>query len=199
MLEKTEQLPLRERLSAIEGVEQAVYDPTSRVVCLILRQNADADAVMTEAESVAGPLVRLEVAFPPDIRERQRVRFIDLTREQHSEHQVSVHVTLEWQGTQHRASVTGERGAAIEMRTAALATLEALDFFIPEDLTLRLAGVKQVRAFDAELIIVSVHKTGANPRNLVGVVVVGPDTLRTVGVAVLSALNRLLGNYLARV
>jgi hypothetical protein len=189
------QTSLRERLAAIEGVSRVIVDPDAREACLVLRQNADADAVLAEGETAAGPDYRIEVAFPPEFRSRERVRFVEIQREA-TEHQVTVHVTLEWGGTHHRASVTGERSAAIELRTAAAATLQALQVFLPENVNLRLGGVKQLRAFDVDLAIVAVHRKGAEPRNLVGAVVTHGDPLRTVAVSVLNALNRLLGNYL---
>jgi hypothetical protein len=193
--ENADNFPLRERLAALEGVARVFIDPDLREACILLRQYADAEAVLAEAESFAGAELRVEVAYPPEFRSRERVRFVQLEREA-TEHQVTVHVTLEWGGTHHRASVTGERSASIELRTAAQATLQALQVFLPEDVTLRLGGVKQLRAFDVELAIVAVHRTGSSPRNLVGAVVTQGDPLRTVAVSVLNALNRLLGNYL---
>jgi hypothetical protein len=193
--ENADQASLRDRLAALEGVSRVLLDPDLREVCLLLRQNADAEALLAEAEAATGPDFRVEVAFPPEFRSRERVRFIEIQREA-TEHHVTVHVTLEWGGTHHRASVTGERSAPIELRTAALATLQALQVFLPEGVTLRLGGVKQVRAFDVDLAIVAVHRTGADRRNLVGAVVTQGDPLRTVAVSVLNALNRLLGNYL---
>lgn len=195
MDENADLTSLRDRLAALEGVGHVFIDPELREACLVLRQNADAEAVLVEAESAAGAEIRVEVAFPPEFRSRERVRFVQIEREA-SEHNVTVHVTLEWGGTHHRASVTGERSTPIELRTAAMATLKALQVFLPEDINLRLGGVKQVRAFDVELAIVAVHRTGPNPRNLVGAVVAQGDPLRTVAVSVLNALNRLLGNYL---
>jgi hypothetical protein len=195
--EGTADLPLKQKLGAIPGVERVVVDSDSRSACLVLRQNADAAAALASAAKVA-PDHAIDVAFPPDIRERQRVRFIEIRREDSTEHNVAIHVTLEWNGRQHRGTGIGERSGPIEIRTAAAATLAALEFFLPDDVPLRLAGIKQVRAFDADMIVVSVHRTGSEPRNLVGAVVMGNDPLRGAAVAVLSALNRLLGNYLAR-
>jgi hypothetical protein len=193
--DKALQTSLRDRLAAIEGVARVVMDADGREACLLLRQNADAATVLAEGEAAAGADYRVEIAFPPEFRSRERVRFVEIQREA-IEHQVTVHVTLEWGGTHHRASATGERSAPIELRTAAAATLKALQVFLPENVNLRLGGVKQVRAFDVDLAIVAVHRVGAEPRNLVGAVVTHGDPLRTVAVSVLNALNRLLGNYL---
>jgi hypothetical protein len=193
--EKTDPTTVRDRLAALPGVTRVLLDPDLSVACLLLRQNVDAEAILTEAEAAVGPGFSIEIAFPPESRSRERVRFVELER-QATEHHVTVHVTLEWGGTLHRASVKGERSTPIELRTAAAATLQALQVFLPENVHLRLGGVKQVRAFDVDLAIVSVHRTGGEPRNLVGAVVTHGDPLRTVAVSVLNALNRLLGNYL---
>jgi hypothetical protein len=191
----TDQISLRDRLASLDGVARVLVDPERREACLILRQNADAEAVLAEAAAAAAPDFRVEVSFPPEFRSRERVRFVELVREA-TEHHVTVHVTLEWGGTNHRGTATGERSIPIELRTAAQATLQALQVFLPEDVHLRLGGVKQVRAFDVDLAIVSVHRTGPDRRNLVGAVVTHGDPLRTVAISVLNALNRLLGNYL---
>jgi hypothetical protein len=190
--------PLRDQLGAIQGVDRVVVDAEGHVICLLLRPNADADAVQAAAREIARADYCIELAFPLDLRDRQRVRFVDVQRDERSDNVVAIHVLLEWDGTQHRGTAVGERGGPIEVRTAAAATLQALGFMLPKEVPLRLAGVKQVRAFDAEMIVVSVHRTGTDPGNLVGTVIMGSDPMRAAAIAVLSALNRLMGNYLAR-
>ena len=61
-----------------------------------------------------------------------------------------------------------------------------------------MAGVKRVRSFDADLMVASLFRAGPPRQQLVGAVVVGEDPLRAACIAVLNALNRLLGNYLDR-
>jgi hypothetical protein len=116
-----------------------------------------------------------------DVEPEQRIRFT---------------VTLEWGGSEYRGTASGEQGGALELRTVAAASLDAVLALVPADLQVRLAGVKQVRAFDADLIVVSLYRPDGTPHNLVGVVVTGTDVRRAAAVAVLNALNRLLGNYL---
>jgi hypothetical protein len=195
-LQDTLDQQLRERLAGIAGVERVLHDRETQEICLLLRQNADAEAVYEAALDAAGRDARVTVAFPPDFRERQRIRFVAIEHQENLDNTVSVHVTLEWAGTQHRRTATGEKGPLVELRTAAIATLDVLSVFLPPDIKLRLAGVKQVRAFDAELTVVSVYRTGPESSSLVGVVMTGTDPLRATSVSVLNALNRLLGNYL---
>jgi hypothetical protein len=134
--------------------------------------------------------------------ERQRVRLVSTARSTRPDQQVSYTVTLEWGGTETVGSATGEQGDAVELRTAATAALAAVAGLVPAPIGLRLAGVKQLRAFDAELVVVSIHRLDAQPGNLVGAVVVagpGPDNgARAAVAAVLNALNRLLDSHLAR-
>ena len=89
----------------------------------------------------------------------------------------------------------GEKGEHIELRTAAQAALIAVEKATDQPLNLRLVGVKHVRAFDGELVVVSIYG-GPGKKTLLGVVLAGSDPFRATAVAVLMALNRLLGNYL---
>ena len=82
-------------------------------------------------------------------------------------------------------------------RTSAAAALQALEQVLGEQLDIKLAGVKQVKAFDAELMVVALYKSKGAPTRLVGSVSVGDNPRRAAAVAVLNALNRLLGNYLS--
>jgi hypothetical protein len=59
-------------------------------------------------------------------------------------------------------------------------------------------GVKHVRAFDSNLMIVSVSlREGARVTRLVGCHLADTDTRRGSALAVLSATNRIMGNYIA--
>jgi hypothetical protein len=186
---------LRARLEEIDGVDHVVLDTPQQQICLILRGAAAADYVEETARALAqGYTVR--VTYPPERRDRQRVRVVSLHRETQPDQQVQFSVTLEWARREATASETGEKGEGVELRTVAAAALKAVEDFVPGGLGVRLAGVKQVRAFDADLVVVSLYRPDSQPRNLVGAVVVTGDSPRAAVNAVLSALNRLLGNYL---
>jgi len=190
---------LRTRLEAIHGVDHVIIDADIGEIWLVLR--ADVDPLAAEAaarEAADGTGFTISAAFRPEQRERQRVRFVSLDRSPSAtEPQVTFTVTLEWRGQEYTGSATGERSEPIELRTVAAAALNAIAALVPGEVVLKLAGVKQVRAFDAELLVVSLYRPDVAPHNLVGAVVVGEDALRTAVLAVLSGLNRLLGNYLA--
>ena len=122
---------------------------------------------------------------------------MELRRNVQPDQQIAYTVTLEWAGSEYSGSVSGEKGDAVELRTISSAALTAIAALVPHDVKVRLAGVKMVRAFDAEMVVVSLYRPDDEPHNLVGAVVAGDDPRRAAATAVLSALNRLLGNYLA--
>jgi hypothetical protein len=186
---------LRAAVAAIPGVEHIAIDTQSREVCLILRADVDPEWTAQQVHGAAGEFT-IHLAYRPEHRDRQRVRFVELSREELQDRNVSYRVTLEWAGSEHHGTATGERGGGVELRTIAAASLEALSTIVPGGLPIKLAGVKQVRAFDAELVVVSLYRPDAEPHNLVGAVVTGGDSNRAAAISVLSALNRLLGNYL---
>jgi hypothetical protein len=186
---------VRERLAAIPGLECVVLDEVRSEAWLVLRPNGNASAVAQEAAGIASGYA-VHLALRPEQREQQRVRFLGVQRHAESDQQVRFTVTLEWGGAEYTGSASGDRGGAVELRTIAMAALEAVCAVVPDELRIKLAGIKQVRAFDADLIVVSLYRPDAAPHNLVGVVVTEDDIRRAAAVAVLSALNRLLGNFL---
>jgi hypothetical protein len=134
---------------------------------------------------------------PPDdsvaTRERVRLLSVDSTAEPNA--QTRVRVTLEWRGEQFHAEQVGESAAPLALRTAAGAALEALRAVAPASPVVRLVGIKQIRAFDADVLVVALA-VAEPPRQLVGAVLVGSAPLRAAATAVLHALNRILGNYI---
>jgi hypothetical protein len=191
----------RSRLAQISGVATVLIDGTSDNVALICLQPIEREHVEEEARAILAEVApkvkfRIEVTYRAEHRERARVRFGELRR-QATGGTVKVEVDLEWGDESFTGSATGELGSAVELRTAGQATVAAIANIVSE-LDLKLAGVKQVKSFDAELIVVSLYAAEDPSRKFVGAVVMGPDPLRSAVVAVLSALNRLLGNYLNR-
>lgn len=182
-------------LAAIDGVERVVLEAASADVWLVLRPGADPQAVEDRARTAA-PDRSVHLLVRPDRRDRQRVRFVEVVRDVLPDQQVTFRVVLEWAGRDYVGEATGEKGGAVELRTIATAALHALAAIVPGEVEIKLAGVKQVRAFDADMVVVSLYRADARPHSLVGAVVIGEDIQRAAAVAVLSALNRLLGNYL---
>jgi hypothetical protein len=190
----------RDLLAAIPGVERVIISDVEDGVWLQCEPNQApgpildrARALLEEAGIDLEPL-ELDVVVSATRRER-RIRFDSAQRVENPNRSVSVRVSLEWDGELHQSEATGEKGDAIELRTAAQAALAAVEKVTDQPLNLRLVGVKHVRAFDGELVVVSIYG-GPGKKTLLGVVLAGPDPFRATAVAVLMALNRLLGNYL---
>ncbi|MGH7476777.1 MAG: hypothetical protein ACRELD_10835 [Longimicrobiales bacterium] len=190
-------------MQELPGVEAAILDPARAILWIVCDAAVDPDAIRRRAAEFVGELaetdqdpLRVRVvadAKPPD----RRVRLLDVARVD-APGQTTVRVTLEWNGNTFSGEASGERADPIELRTAALAALRAIVCVVESDLDLRLTGVKQVRAFDAELVVASLHRTRPTPQHFVGSVMQTDDPRRAAASAVLSALNRLLGNYLNR-
>jgi len=82
-----------------------------------------------------------------------------------------------------------------ELRTAADACVIALAKAIAGMATLELLGVKAVRAFDNNVVIVSMAYTeDGKGQRLVGCFLADTDSARGAALAVLNATNRILGN-----
>ena len=193
----SETASIRERLTAIDGVEYVFLDTESAAACLVLRADIDPAEVQEEAAAITGDAFSVSAAYRPERRDRQRVRFMELKRNVQQDQQIAYTVRLEWAGSEYTGTAAGEKGDAVELRTVSSASLAAIAALVPHDVKVRLAGVKLMRAFDAEMVVVSLYRPDDEPHNLVGAVVAGDDPRRAAATAVLAALNRLLGNYLA--
>src|SRR5690606_34128384 len=182
---------VRERLGAIPGVEHVILDDDRQEAAIVLRADVDPREVEQPANEAAGENCRVSILYRPERRDRQRVRLIELQRavqpDQQNAHtvvlraagsqhngavagdqpdkQIAYAVVLEWAGSEYTGTVAGEKGDAVEMRTIASASLTAIAALVPHDVKVRLAGVKQVRAFDAELVVVSLYRPDDQPHN----------------------------------
>ncbi|NIP78873.1 MAG: hypothetical protein GWM90_06600, partial [Gemmatimonadetes bacterium] len=108
----------------------------------------------------------------------------------------AITVRLEWDGQVHEGTASGERGLAIELKTTAHAAVRALEQLTGQDLDLRIIGVKLIHAFDSDLMVASLLRGDGSRSRFVGAVVVSDEPNAAAALAVLSALNRLLGNFL---
>ena len=188
---------LRTRLEPLEGIERVFVDSARREVFLVVRGDVDpAKAEQAARDITDDDSLHVFALFRPEHRDRQRVRFVSVDNVALPDQQIRFTTTLEWNGRLYTGTATGEKGDAIELRTVSTSALAAVSEIVANEISLRLAAVKLVRAFDAEMVVVSLYRPDATPHNLVGAVVAGDDPRRAAATAVLSALNRLLGNYL---
>ena len=193
---------LRARLLEVEGVEAVWFDDPAGVICLACEPVAEPAIVQKQTRDIIanagiGDSVRVETVVRAAGVGRIRVRFVEAQRRVESDRSVTISVKLEWQGKSVSAEARNESGDLIEMRTAAIAAVSALEQLIGEPLDVKIVGIKPVRAFDSDLVVVSMYRTGDDaPQRLIGAVPLGPDHPRAAAVAVLNGLNRILGNFL---
>ncbi len=196
----------REKLEAelmeMEGILHAAIDPRSGTAVWVVRDPGYEEAPIEIA--VRNQLAKLgldpsgldvRVTLPTQAGPRRRVRFERVEREDEGG-RVTITVCLEWGGEVFTGQATGERGPAIELKTTARAAVEALENLSGQALDLRIIGVKAVHAFDSDLMVASLYRSAGVQQRLVGAVLVTDDPLDAAAVAVLSAMNRTLGNFL---
>ena len=139
-------------------------------------------------------------AFTPqsDAR-RERLRFSEFSFTRTPAGVCVAEVELEWNpGSRFRGRSEGQSSPLGDLRIAAEAAMRALEAFSKGELAFELIGVKMVRAFDANLIIVSLAMRGSpTPTRLLGCYLAEGDIARGAATAVLNATNRLLGNFIA--
>jgi hypothetical protein len=193
---------LRPELEALPEVGAVLIDDAAQTIWLICSRAAPPDLADHARRLLADrgldpAAVTIEIAIRAERLER-RARFDRTERFESPDRQVRIRAVLEWEGNAYYGDAVGEAGLAIELRTAAAAALEALRRLTGQEIGVRLVGVKQVRAFDAELTVVSLYRTDEPAHKLIGTVLTGADGHRAAALAVLNALNRHLGNLLSR-
>ena len=130
---------------------------------------------------------------------RERLRFTDFRFLRTPAGHCSAEVELEWvEGVRVVGKATGQSSEMGDLRVAAEGALRALENFSGSALKFELIGIKLLRAFDANVIIVSIGvKRGEGPPRLIGCYLAERDPVRGAVVAVLNATNRVLGNFIA--
>jgi hypothetical protein len=129
---------------------------------------------------------------------RERLRFADFSFTRTPSGQCSAEVSLEWDSNIYVGRSIGQSSPLGDFRVAAEACLHALEDFAKDVMHFELLGIKHVRAFDSNLLIVSVSlREGQQLTRLVGCYLAETDTRRGAAMAVLNATNRVLGNHIA--
>lgn len=135
-----------------------------------------------------------------DLRRHERLRFVGFAFDRLANGRCRAQVTLEWEpSAQFVGAEEGLGSEAGELRCSASATLKAIEQAVGGAVRFELLGVKAVRAFDTNVLIVSLvsHHEG-RPQRLVGSFLAEERPERGAAVAVLNATNRLLGNIFLR-
>jgi hypothetical protein len=130
---------------------------------------------------------------------RERLRFSTFRFVRTPSGLCTAEVELEWvDGVTVVGRASGQSSPMGDLRVAAEAGLKALESFAGGALEFDLAGIKALRAFDANIVIVAVGvRKGEGPQRLLGAYLAESDPVRAAVVAVLNATNRLLGNFIA--
>ena len=130
---------------------------------------------------------------------RTRLRFTRFEFERTPTARCSALVELEWTPGE---SVVGRADGICsplgDIRLAAEATVRAIETFARGTVKMELIGVKTMRAFDANVVMVSVlAHTDEGQRRLLGCHLSDDDVVRGAVIATLQATNRVLGNAIA--
>ena len=155
------------------------------------------------ADSRMLPLSRQDSLSVPVVTsaqlKRERLRFTDFRFIRTPSGQCTAEAELEWiDGVRVVGKSGGQSSEMGDLRIGAEAALRALESFSGGALQFELIGVRLVRAFDANVVIVSVGVLrGDGPRKLLGCYLAENDPVRGSVVAVLNATNRVLGNFIA--
>jgi hypothetical protein len=133
----------------------------------------------------------------PQPRMPDRLKFSEFTLDRLASGRCRARVVLSWQdATEFDGESEGLASQAGELRCAAEACVIALTKAVRGAMRFELLGVKAVRAFDANVIIVSLGIPEQNQTHrLVGCFLTeDQDPTKGAALAVLNATNRILGN-----
>ena len=126
----------------------------------------------------------------------ERLRFGSFTFTRSPAGRCTVQVELEYSGKRFIGRTEGQSSPIGDLRLGAEAAMQAVESFAQGRLGLELMGIKLVRAFDANVVVVSCTQRSARGTRLVGCYLADRDPVRGSALAVLNATNRILGNYL---
>jgi len=121
----------------------------------------------------------------------KRVRFGSALAERQPGSRVRVSVEVSFEDRSHVAETEGIGTETIEIRLAALATLEAIRK-VTATPPFRLVGVKQMHAFDADVILVALRDPEIEGTRYIGAVPVRTTHVAAAAAAVMDATNRVL-------
>lgn len=127
-----------------------------------------------------------------DAPRRGRTRLVEARMEHEPGSRLRVTVTLERAEVVCEEQLRGVGDNVMALRMAAEATISALDGITGHPGYFALVGIKTIRAFDADVVLVCVRTTTERSRSLMGSVPATGDLTRGAAMAVLHATNRLV-------
>jgi len=191
---------LRRELQSIAGVIRADLDEAAGIAYLIC--DGEAGGVPTEFAAAAllaaaGRKMSVRTAFLAEPAPRRRVRLKRAVLDHPDLRSAAASITLEWSDVEYARRAQGEGGPGGDLRTCSLATVEALRAVVPNLPEIQLVGVRSVRIFDRDLLVVLLRARVPGEPSLLGASFAEDDIASSVARAVLHAMNRMLGNYLS--
>lgn len=152
---------------------------------------------MLAANAVAGGAPEAVVTREQLKHERLRLTRVDATHTMTG--RCAVEVEFEWMdGERVVGRAEGQASTTGDLRIAALAAVDALEKFSRGAMHFELTGIKALRAFDANIVIVSLSvRQEQGTQRLLGSYLAEADPIRSSVIAVLNATNRVLGNYIS--
>lgn len=122
---------------------------------------------------------------------RGRVKYVKAQADRQPGSRVRVTVEVAYADRVHVAEAEGIGTDTIEMRLAALATLEAIHE-VTDTPQFRFVGVKRMHAFDADVVLVALRDPDAMGSRYIGAVAVRSTHVAAAAAAVMDATNRVL-------
>src|SRR5688572_21812318 len=126
----------------------------------------------------------------------ERLKFSSFSFTRSPAGRCTVQVELEYAGKRYVGRTEGQSSPIGDLRLGAEAAMQAVESFAQGRLGLELMGIKLVRAFDANVVVVSCTQRSSRGTRLVGCYLADRDPVRGSALAVLNATNRIMGNYL---
>lgn len=134
----------------------------------------------------------------PQSTRRERLNFASFAFTRSPSGRCAVRVELEIDNKRYLGTCEGQSSPIGDLRLGAEAAMQAIETFSDGNLGLELMGVKLVRAFDSNVVIVSITQRQTPGTRLVGCFLADQEPVRGAALAVLNATNRVIGNYVSR-
>ncbi len=131
------------------------------------------------------------------VTQQERLKFRDFSLERTPSGRVTCQVRLSYGEDIVTGSASGTSSPAGDMRLGAEAALHALESFTEGVIKFELLGVKAVRAFDSNVVIVVIRQHGQEGHErMLGCYLTDDDQARGASFAVLNATNRAISAYI---
>lgn len=191
---------LRQRLPTISGVravDLSGYPDRIAITCdLEGVRGLTAEAVRRIVSEETGAEPEVEVDFSAAGSRAKRARFESIAVSQPQAGVIRAIATLEWQRQKVTGESEGEPSLAGELRACAIATMRAVEKVAEDKVSFTLIGAKEVHVFDHDLVAVLIQSPELPDHRMIGTSIISEDRRRSAALAVLSATNRAIGNFI---